>query len=675
MSRLRDFFGAAVLIDDDFPVLTGGTVIPEDEIAKRPLELFSAFQEEGAVISPFPFTSDEPLKQAIALALKARLTVLDWQLLKTDKEKRDRVQPAVDVVRHVCERKDAGMRWIIVYTRENTREARTELLRRLIADWEKEPPVGRPELCTEARAAQEQFDGYAGRLNRQYTDLEFLLTRNVASSTSVDDARRAVVLLEREYDETPVVVNGTFITFTSKKTVRAAEVFDEFAKSLDRVFGPLAVALLETATEIEKSSFRVLRQFAMPFELSIYLHALTAEIDDQQIPSLVFRMYADSMLEAGVLSPSVLEEIRTRRTAGIADTVKYLVSGDRLLPLLTQSLQGLFQLEAKADLLGALKAVGEGLGQGKSLDWCLSDARLKPFKLTRKVSRAAFETLVAFVQWRMKKSAPQVEDFLAELKMQSRRFTSLLKFSPNVPRNKVETGIIFVDKLTRTRYLLCITPYCDVARPADIDHRYKFLVGYQNNSVAPKKVRSFRESQKRHGTFVPKDNDLRFIVWDFYNTEVHQAMEPTIADKWAASDFSFEFLQQNHVRLCAQLEGLDESFRYATLMVAATSADRDFMRTVALGLRLLDEDEGQSQTEEAASALDLILENMGHYQPNVLLPQLPILGFLAQYEPVALLRREYVQQIINKYVAYHSRAGVEEIYYKEWSEELLDIFR
>jgi hypothetical protein len=153
------------------------------------------------------------------------------------------------------------------------------------------------------------------------------------------------------------------------------------------------------------------------------------------------------------------------------------------------------------------------------------------------------------------------ENFKSDFKSQMYYFTKLLKYKDKDNR-KINTGDIFKSK-EGNDYLLCITPFCDAARPKKVDNILKFIVGINENFEA--ELLSDKKDNSAI-TVVPEEStkSMKLIRWKFYH---------------------------------------------------AISKNPDEL--------------------------------------------------VEQFEKIATMKKEYIQNILNRYIAYQSRAGVNNIFFKE----------
>jgi hypothetical protein len=293
----------------------------------------------------------------------------------------------------------------------------------------------------------------------------------------------------------------------------------------------------------------------------------------------------------------------------------------------------------------------------------LTPERLKSFKIEGKPKsiarkfRSALEILMSYAGWRLRYTSGGVTDYFSHMNAQSNRFARLLKYEIAAPALPVKTGNIYYDSHSR-QYLLCITPFCDTARPSKVGNRFKFVVGRETLATND---RLEVLSENSHASFIPAldSEGLSYVTWSFFETVV---LEPSgfYLSEWVAGGRGRSYLVQNlgHIEpaLCNLEDDLRQTILDAMIDSGLAPEDRDRL-TEQLGL---------FRADAAVSAED---PRKWFEAPNYEEKLAP----LRRYRFVSRMKKEYVQQIINKYVAYHSRAGVPELYFKEWPAELFSV--
>jgi hypothetical protein len=394
---------------------------------------------------------------------------------------------------------------------------------------------------------------------------------------------------------------------------------------------------------------------------------------EQETPAFLYHLYAQTLTDRALNALSI-KEYQGHRLQSLKDAYNLSKSDKTWIKSVLEQLRAARVLVGLADwkwdeALGYLAEASDLAG----LDLRLIPRNLQPFGVTgedqAKTFRTVVELLCAHAEWRQGHPDAPIKDFYADLQRQTVRFTKLLKFEQDARPTPVDTGSIYEQN---GQYLLCITPYCDTARPKKVDHQFKFLIG----RVEPPdigEVKRYKESDKSHGTFLPIDGDLKYVVWDLFNVRVEALYEPDLAplQSWVLRGCKAAELQTSLDDFKPQLDTCSRQQKQSILVIAAETDDEDFMAELALVLNLIDED-GQAPAEPIHDGG--IEDPLPPADPRAELRKLlPAPAIPTGSRFVAKLKREYIQQIVNKYVAYHSRAGVAELYLKEWPDQLLGV--
>ncbi len=503
----------------------------------------------------------------------------------------------------------------------------------------------------------------------------------------------------------PFRLGRLFVAFMKKGDPAPKDLFNRFAKKVERLSGPFSLAVLDAVALLERDAYRAIRDFSKPMELPVFMHVHNNELSALQLAPFISTMVRDYVLDDPDAEQAVRvpETIAQSKILALRDCVDTYTGDKDLFNSWLAGLKGfglgelgqikweaLFVRLSKCGTLDDFLEIMSHNSQNKS-DF-LSQVNNKNWEILQ----FAIENLSSYLTWRRLHPSGSFADFMADFKSQQAAFTRLLKFSQLASPTAVHTGSVFRSG-DKKRFLLCITPFCDTAKPKKVNYRYKFLVGslkeYNPQVVKGDEKKEELESS-RHITLVPCRDDqnqltLEVVQWDFFETEVRDLADPArLVYEWRSKNYDPGFMKAT---LTADkipvFEALSERTRKAICYIlggnpGAIQTDEPF--TSLLCVREISKetpennDLGPGQAP-AATALDAASDVIANQLPSAPEPMESDADRLEQakrdlfyswmplegYDYVGTLKREYIQQIINKYLVYHSRAGVSELYLKE----------
>lgn len=492
---IRSYFSSVVFIDDDINLNEGNITVVDDDIdysvldeedytnenavseheqevavtdennRYSPVEIINKFMDEGFIISPYSFNEEEYLQddgRINKLIKNAKMIVLDWNLEKT-KLPSDMGKNAIKIIEKIIQ-DNTGLKCCIIYT-----------------------------SCEDAKQQLKSLNKF---IFKDDEEIDMFISKDESITN--------------------------LIGFFSDKNISPKEIIENISTYLLKNKS-VVLSFINSAIFFQQNMDKVLSKFNKSFETALYSQIMTSNMDNNQIYSFLSRFLLSSIEEEDMIHESFLFQIKSNSIRNFLSE-KDNTELSEILRKIDIDFGGnidnsFFSQENEYILAKVLKDIWL-----KDENKDFSNIKNKISKLIKKINnnlvnkisknniKCATKRLFIYSmfidQFDGQKSIKKI------LANQLCTFTSLMKYK-QISNERVETGTILKDG---NKFLLCITPYCDIVRINNIDNKYKFLVGQEVGSIKKNDIDKLTTSLKNDVMAVPYDNKIIFIKWSFYDT-------------------------------------------------------------------------------------------------------------------------------------------------------------
>ncbi|PED47350.1 MULTISPECIES: response regulator receiver domain [Bacillus] len=554
---VRDYFDNAIIIDDQLDLCTTSTdplLISDEDIdynlgieiasaleadtiqeavpiedtthSQRPYETYQTFLNEGFITVPWKYSNSTDIDNLTNILKNAKLLVIDWNLEETN-DPHFLGQSSLQIIKRFCEI-NKGMKCVVIYTKEDFNDVQLK-------------------LCSEFNC------------------------------TNLSNANNMLFFQEKD-------TLSSLFGFVMSKDVSPNQIIKNISTSLF-YNNSTSIHFIESANLLDLRMTKALTEFSGPFEKVFLTQVVTSAMSNADISRFFNETLLSNLLETQLTD--------TNNNFLLALKVNNLIEVLKRQPIdisvITNLTKALNIFTAEKDIFKELKhyfeqpnfqqelltALHESISSFEVLKDCIlsvcSNYILKD-KYKNKpgdIHKYKSQIFLFFMLLDDYISCSNNEQFISIYKDQLHYFTQLMKYTSQSSYTEIQTGtIIKGPSEENSKFLLCITPFCDAFRLESVDNKHKFLVGQLKDEYTETNLKN--DKNNCHFLAVPdsNSNELLIIKFDFYHTLT-----------------------------------LDQS--------------------------------------ELAN------------QDN--------------YKNIGTLKKDYVQKIINRYIAYQSRAGVDEVFYKESS--------